>query len=83
MSTITITLDRNLKEKASALFDELGLGMSEAINLFLEKAVEESKMPFPLMGNMEMRDAIIDALEERNLDGPYRTMEELRAALDE
>ena len=43
---VTIKVDKNLEEKAEALFDSLGLNMSMVFNMFLRKAVNESAIPF-------------------------------------
>ena len=45
---VTIRVDRDLKESAEALFDYLGLNMSNAINIFLRKAVDQKGIPFPV-----------------------------------
>ena len=84
MSTITIRVDGKLKEEASALFNELGMDMTTACTLFLKKAVAYDGIPFSVSRtpSRETRQAISDALEEKNLAGPYKTMEDLKAALD-
>ncbi len=83
-STITIRVDGKLKEEASALFNDLGLDMTTACTLFLKKAVATEGIPFSVSRtpNKETRRAIADAIDERNLEGPYKTMEDLKAALD-
>jgi DNA-damage-inducible protein J len=43
---VTIRVDRKLKQEAEALFDYLGLNMSNAVNMFLRKAVDEKGIPF-------------------------------------
>jgi len=43
---VTIRVNRELKESAEALFDYLGLNMSNAVNIFLRKAVDQSGIPF-------------------------------------
>ena len=43
---VTIRVDRKLKENAEALFGYLGLNMSNAVNIFLRKAVDQSGIPF-------------------------------------
>ena len=43
---VTIRVDKNLKERAEALFDRLGMNMSTALNVFLRKAVDEAAIPF-------------------------------------
>jgi DNA-damage-inducible protein J len=49
---VTIRVNRELKENAETLFDHLGLNMSNAVNIFLRKAVDQRGIPFPVnMGN--------------------------------
>jgi len=48
--SVTIRVDKNLKENADFLFQRLGLNMSVAFNMFLRKAVSEDGMPFPVSG---------------------------------
>ena len=45
---VTIRVNRELKESAENLFDYLGLNMSNAINIFLRKTVEQRGIPFPV-----------------------------------
>ena len=45
---VTIRVNRELKENAEALFDYLGLNMSNAVNIFLRKAVNQRGIPFPV-----------------------------------
>jgi addiction module RelB/DinJ family antitoxin len=49
---VTIRVDRQLKKNAEALFKYLGLNMSNAVNMFLRKAVDQKGIPFPVkVGN--------------------------------
>jgi DNA-damage-inducible protein J len=43
---VTIRVNRELKENAETLFDYLGLNMSNAVNIFLRKAVDQKGIPF-------------------------------------
>ena len=45
---VTIRVNRELKEHAEALFEYLGLNMSNAVNIFLRKAVDQRGIPFPV-----------------------------------
>ena len=45
---VTIRVNRELKENAEVLFDYLGLNMSNAVNIFLRKAVDQKGIPFPV-----------------------------------
>ena len=51
---VTIRINRELKEEAEELFEYLGLNISNAINIFLRKAVDQKGIPFPVnTGNQE------------------------------
>lgn len=41
-----IKIDSELKKEAQRLFDDLGLNLSTAINMFLKQAVREQAIPF-------------------------------------
>jgi DNA-damage-inducible protein J len=43
---VTIRVNRQLKERAEALFEYLGLNMSNAVNIFLRKTVDQKGIPF-------------------------------------
>jgi len=43
---VTIRVNRELKENAETLFDYLGLNMTNAVNIFLRKAVDQKGIPF-------------------------------------
>jgi addiction module RelB/DinJ family antitoxin len=45
---VTIRVDKNVKDSADKLFNQLGLNMSTALNIFLRKAVSENAIPFPV-----------------------------------
>jgi len=45
---VTIRVNRELKESAEELFEYLGLNMSNAVNIFLRKAVDQRGIPFPV-----------------------------------
>lgn len=46
--TTTIRIDVDVKKRAGEVFDEIGIGMSAAINTFLKAVVREGTMPFDL-----------------------------------
>ena len=43
---VTVRVNRELKENAEELFNYLGLNMSNAVNIFLRKAVDQKGIPF-------------------------------------
>ncbi|HCO30131.1 MAG TPA: type II toxin-antitoxin system antitoxin, RelB/DinJ family [Lachnospiraceae bacterium] len=44
--TTSIRIDEQLKEEATKLFSELGIGLNNAIIMFLKQAVREQQLPF-------------------------------------
>lgn len=46
--TTTIRIDQDVKKRACKVFDEIGIGMSAAINSFLKAVVREGTMPFDM-----------------------------------
>jgi len=71
MPTIQFRTDDQTKTASTAIFDQLGITMSEAINLFLRQAIMKGGIPFSLTvpGKQETRaevlenEALIDALK--------------------
>ena len=57
---INISMDSDVKEKADALFSELGMDLSTAFNLFVRESLRVGGIPFELTPNKET----IEAMEE-------------------
>ncbi len=49
---ITIRMDKETKEKAEVLFNELGMNMSTAISIFLKQALRDNGLPFKVSANI-------------------------------
>lgn len=83
-----IRIDTDIKKQATELFNDLGLDMSGAINLFLHQCVLRGGLPFRVeMPHYSQRT--LDAMDEarhisRDPDVKgYTNMDELRKALEE
>ncbi len=86
MAQVNIRIDDALKEKAEILFDELGLNMTTAFNIFIRQTVRQGGIPFEITtqvdpfyseSNMkELRKSIKEANEGKFVS---KTMEELTA----
>lgn len=85
-TNLNIRTDKEIKDQAEAIFAELGLNMTTAVNIFLRKTVRERGIPFDLkidVPNMET----VKAIEEgrRIADDPktpgYKDAKSLRSAL--
>ena len=86
-TNLNIRTDKDIKDKADALFSELGLTMTTAINLFLRAAIRENGIPFVLkldVPNAETAQAIEEGrriASDKNVKG-YNSIDELRKALE-
>ena len=83
-----IRIDANIKQQATDLFNNLGLDMSSAVNLFLHQCVLRGGLPFTIeIPSYNQRT--LDAMEEakrisRDPDVKgYTSMDELLKALEE
>ena len=83
-----IRIDADIKKQATDLFNDLGLDMSSAVNLFLHQCVLRGGLPFRVeMPRYTQRT--LDAIDEarrisRDPDvRGYTNMDDLRKALEE
>ena len=83
---ISIRMDADLKTQAEALFEELGMNMSIAINIFVRQALREGKIPFEISLNQPNKETIAAMLEAERIDKDptvegYDDLEELFSEL--
>ncbi|CDX02115.1 type II toxin-antitoxin system RelB/DinJ family antitoxin [Desulfitobacterium hafniense] len=85
-TNLNIRVDEELKCKAEAIFAELGLNMSTAMNIFLRCSVRYGGIPFDLrieQPNAETLAVIDDVNNNRNMsktfDSVSALMEDLNA----
>ena len=57
---ITIRMDENLKKDADALFDELGMSFTTAVNVFVKQALREGRLPFEVTTKPSVSYATVD-----------------------
>lgn len=83
-----IRIDADIKKQATDLFNDLGLDMSGAVNLFLHQCVLRGGLPF-IVEMPRYNQRTLDAMDEarrisRDPDvRGYTSMDELRKALEE
>lgn len=86
-TNLNIRTDRDVKLAAEKIFEELGLNMTTAVNIFLRQTIRENGIPFELKLNVP-NDVTAAAIEEgRRLAydktaAGYTSMADLKAALD-
>jgi DNA-damage-inducible protein J len=83
-----IRIDKNVKEQANALFANLGLDMSSAVNMFLRQCILRGGLPFAVempQYNQETLNAMTEARKisrDSSVSG-YNNMADLISALEE
>lgn len=88
MSTtnINVRVDSVLKQEAEALFNDLGLNMSSAINMFLRSAVNHNGIPFEVKRqtpNKETKAALEEYDEMKKNPDNYKRYASFDEILDE
>lgn len=88
MSTtnINVRVDSALKKEAEALFNDLGLSMSSAINMFLRSAINHDGIPFEVkrqVPNAETKAALNEYKEMKKNPGDYKRYKSFDEMLDE
>ncbi len=86
MTNLNIRTEREIKAAAEKVFEELGLNMSTAVNIFLRQAIRENGIPFELKLNTPNETTIAAIAEGRKIAKDrevksYSSMDELRSAL--
>lgn len=62
-------IDSTIKEKATQLFEHMGLTLSEAIRLFIYQSVAEERIPFSINApNAVTRAALEEAKQGKHLE---------------
>ena len=87
-TNMSIRTEKEIKDQADQIFNELGLNMTSAINIFLRAAIREKGLPFALKLDVP-NEVTVAAIEEGkriasddSVKG-YFNMDDLKAALEE
>ena len=86
-TNLNIRTDKDIKEQADAIFSELGLTMTTAINIILRTTIRENGIPFTLKLDVpnEVTAAAIEEGRRIAADSSvtgYTNMDDLKAALE-
>ena len=85
MATINIRIDEELKKESEEILNELGLGMTTAVKLFLKAVVWHNGIPFSLeIPNKQTLKAIKEAEDMSSgkiKAKTYKSVDELRKDL--
>ena len=80
-----ISIDSETKRQAQALFSELGLDLSTAVNLFLRQAVRERGIPFVISAevpNAETQAAIREVRQMCKSPGIGKTFDSVDSMME-
>ena len=85
MKSLSFRLDSEVKEQAQLVFNNLGMDMTTAINIFLRQAIQYQGLPFDvrLDENRKLLEVLTDLDQNRNMSQSFESvsdlMEDLRA----
>ncbi len=86
-TNLNIRIDKTVENQSEEIFNELGLNMTTAINMFLRAAVRERGIPFGLKLDVP-NDVTASAIEEGralmtdSASPRYSSMSDLKSALN-
>ena len=84
-TSMSMRLDSEVKEQAQQVFNNLGMDMTTAINIFLRQAIQYQGLPFDvrLDENRKLLEVLTDLGQNRNMSQSFESvsdlMEDLRA----
>ena len=87
-TNLNIRTDKAVKDQAEAIFNELGLNMTTAVNMFLKTVIRQNGITLDLRLDVP-NDTTASAIEEgrKLMNDPsasrYSSMDELKTALKE
>nr|WP_321261190.1 type II toxin-antitoxin system RelB/DinJ family antitoxin [uncultured Sphaerochaeta sp.] len=84
-TSMTIRMNREVKEEAQMIFSELGMDMTTAINVFLRQAIYHSGFPFEVVlhaPNDVTLSAMKSAEQGKDMHGPFDSVSSLMDALN-
>lgn len=82
-TSMSIRLDSEVKEQAQQVFNNLGMDMTTAINIFLRQAIQYQGLPFDvrLDENRKLLEVLTDLDQNRNMSQPFESVSDLMVDL--
>ena len=66
-TNISIRMDTELKSAADSLFEELGMNLSTAFNIFVRQALREGGIPFMISQGSPNKETVAAMLEAERI----------------
>ena len=78
-TSMSIRLDSEVKEQAQQVFNNLGMDMTTAINIFLRQAIQYQGLPFDvrLDENRQLLEVLTDFDQNRNMSQSFESVSDL------
>ena len=76
-SNISIRMDSNLKAAAEALYEELGMNISTAFNIFVRQSLRERGIPFKITEGSPNKETVSAMLKKASDNVKVRKVDEL------
>ncbi len=79
-TSMSIRMDRVVKEQAQQLFKSLGMDMTTAINIFLRQALIRKGLPFEVTAegaDSVLMQKLAEAEADSDIHGPFHTVQSL------
>ena len=78
-TSMSIRLDSEVKEQAQQVFNNLGMDMTTAINIFLRQAIQYQGLPFDvrLDENQKLLQVLTDLDQNRNMSQSFESVSDL------
>ncbi len=83
--TLHIRIEPNVKTRAESTLSDLGISITEAVNIFLRQVILNDGIPFAIMKpryNSETEEAIEDVKNGKNISKTFDSVEEMFKELD-
>lgn len=84
-TSMTVRLNKDVKNQAQAIYSELGIDMTTAINVFLRQSIRNNGFPFKVNLNIPNSTTLAAMRATQNgedMHGPFSSIEELMESLD-
>ncbi|MBR1937976.1 MAG: type II toxin-antitoxin system RelB/DinJ family antitoxin [Spirochaetales bacterium] len=84
-TSVTVRLNRDVKNQAQKIYSELGVDMTTAINVFLRQSIRSNGFPFEVNLNIPNNvtlAAMRATLNNEDMHGPFNSVEALMEDLN-
>ena len=70
-TTINVRVDENVKRNVEVLFNNMGMNVSTAVNMFFKQCLRENALPFQPQAktSISLKDALREAQEQAEING--------------